>query len=226
METVNDVIKYAKYFSGKNESPPFYYEKIDCSHKLFVPIDNINCIVTNLSIPLKNIITHYFVADSKQNKLLVAMNRDKTIHEKVFATTSPDFSVDSVHCFSCFNISNILKARIIAYAWQSEYGLPVILTLQWGDETTYKFAFGNIEKQSIVALSSQGITNISIFKKGLCTAIDVIKPEAICWYGNIPMSISSYYDTYRIIKMQKRNEILSCTYKQASQPLFEFEGQD
>ena len=155
------------------------------------------------------IIIHYFAHDKEQNRLLINNLADRKLHEKVYAVTSPDFSADSNNCWNCFNIGNILKSRICAYRWQSECEEAVILTLLWGDESTYKMAFGNVEKGSVVAVSSQAIENIEIFRKGFIQAVKLIEPENICWYGKVFDWISDYYDTSKIIRMQTRTQLIN-----------------
>ena len=216
MATLNDVMDYSKFYSGVNESPRFYHEHFEYEElktKLFVPIDDFNlgqklCENTN-----HDIILHHFAHDKKQNRLIVNNFADKELHKKAFAVTSPDFSADSNNCWSCFNEGNILKSRICAYRWQSELDEPVILTLLWGDESTYKWAFGNVEKGSVVAVSSQAVKDEQTFEKGIRTGIDMIQPESICWLGPIFNFMKKYYYLNKIIKMQTRTELLQLYYR-------------
>ena len=71
------------------------------------------------------------------------------------------------------------------YNGQNEFGLLVILTLIWGSKETFDFAFGNVEKGSIVAVSSQAVEGVNVFKKGFVQAVKTIEPQNICWYGNV-----------------------------------------
>lgn len=207
--TMNDVIDNAKYYNGKDESPWFYHEHFETRGKVFIPVDDIDlgerlCLNTK-----EDAILHYFVADGKQNRLLRKALTDKALHKKFYAVCSPDPSVDSANCWECFNNANILKARISAHRWQQEVGERVILTLIWGDESTYKYAFGNIEKGAIVAISHQGVVDEGVFKRGLLCAIDTIQCEAICWYGTIPKYLGVYYDMKKIVRMHSRYQLVS-----------------
>lgn len=208
METLNDVLAYSKYYHGKDEPPRFYREHFEVSHKLFVPVDDLSLGKKLCDSPSEDMILHYFVDDSKQNRLMKNNFADVRLHEKVYATTSPDFSADSNNCFSCFNISNILKSRICAYRWQSEKDERIILTWAWGKEDTYNMAFGNTEKGSIVAVSSQAVVGLDVFEKGIRHGIDVVQPSYICWYGKVFDFMSKYYDADKIIPMQTRTELL------------------
>lgn len=207
--TFNDVIDYARFYRGKDEPPPFYHEIIDPRGKLFVPVDDAKLGFSLTDAPTRDIILHHFVHDSKQNRLVRNPMADAGLHGKVFAVTSPDFSVDSDACWSCLNEGNILKSRICASRWQSERGESVILTLQWGrDEETFRWAFGNVERGSVVAVSTQGVADAAVFESGMRTAIDTIQPDFICWYGRIPGFMSGIYDDWRIVRMQKRASLV------------------
>lgn len=207
--TMNDVMDYAKYYNGKDEPPRFYHEHFDLKDKLFVPVDDVSLGKRLCKDTAKAAILHYFVADGKQNRLLRNGMTDSALHKKFYAVCSPDPSVDSANCWGCFNNANILKARITAYRWQQEAGERVILTLIWGDESTHRYAFDNIDKGAIVAVSHQGVVDEQMFKCGLLCAIDTIQCEAICWYGTIPEYIGRYYDMEKIVKMQPRYQLVS-----------------
>ena len=70
METLNDVIDYSPYFSGKDEPPPFYHETFDLSDKLFIPVDDFSLGEKLCDKPKEKMVLHHFVYDSAQNRLL------------------------------------------------------------------------------------------------------------------------------------------------------------
>ena len=207
MATLNDVMDYSKFFFGKDEPPIFYNEKFELKNKLFVPVDDFK-ICEKLDYNSKDdVILHYFVKDSCQNRLIINNFADKKLHSKVYAVASPDFSADRNNCYSCFNESNILKSRICAYRWQSELGERVLLTWLWAGKDTYKWSFGNVDKGAPGVVSSQGVKDWNIFESGLRAGIDMIAPEFLCWLGEIPSFVSKYYDLKRIIKMDTRTDL-------------------
>ena len=69
-------------------------------------------------------------------------------------------------------------------------------------------AFSNTEKGSIVAVSSQAISNPDAFEKGIRYGIDLVQPDYICWYGKVFDFMSKYYDCSRIVRMQTRTDLL------------------
>ena len=214
MTAKNDVLKYAKYYCGKDEPPAFYNEEFDLSDKIFFPRDDVGLKEKLLGKRRKgtseNCVLHYFVRDKAQCKLTESFASDRALHQRFYAVCSPDFSVDSAHCFSAFNNAAILKNRLCASLWQSEYGERVILTLTWGDESTYDLAFSNIEDGAAVAVSHQGVQNDHIFKKGFLAAVKMIKPRIICWYGKTPDYAKTICGAHKIqiVKMQTRFDLV------------------
>lgn len=209
MATLNDVMDYAKFYMGKDEPPRFCHEYFDLKGKLFAATDDFKLAQRLTDNTREEVVLHYFEHDTKQNRLLANNLADRELHKKAFAAASPDFSADSGGCWSCLNEGNILKSRICAYRWQNECDEPVILTLLWGaDKATYKWAFGNVEKGSVVAVSSQAVRDIAAFEDGIRAGIDIIQPDYICWYGRVFGFMAKYYDMSRIVKMQTRTELL------------------
>lgn len=210
MAALNDVIKYAKYYRG-NEEPPAFRKEIflDLREKIYVPYDDYK-LIESLNVDSKqDVVLHYYVMDRHQNVLMEKPGAHRKEHSKVYASTSPDFSVDSMHCYSCLNITNILKSRIIASIWQNKYEERVILNLIWGGNDTYDMAFSNVEKGSVVSVSTVGVKDYEVFYEGLRTAIDIISPEEICWYGRIIENIEDMYDRSRIIPMHSRRTVVA-----------------
>ena len=214
MTAKNDVLKYAKYFHDKDEPPVFYSEEFDLSGKMFFPRDDVGLKEKLFGKRRKgaseNCVLHYFVRDKAQSRLMESFASDRALHQKFYAVCSPDFSVDSAHCFSAFNNAAILKSRLCASVWQNEFGERVILTLTWGDESIYDLAFSNIEEGAAVAVSHQGVQNEDTFKRGFIAAVEVIKPRIICWYGKIPDYAKAMCSARKIqiVKMQTRFDLV------------------
>lgn len=224
METMNDVLDYSRFYFGKDEPPPFHYEHFELKNKIFIPVDDFS-LAEKLGLDAKkDVIIHHFAKDTKQNRILRNNLCDRELHKKVFAVSSPDFSADGNNCFSCFNEGNILKSRICAYRWQSEEDERVLLTWLWAEENTYKWAFSNVDKGTPGLVSAQSIKNPIIFEKGFRVGIDMIQPDFLCWYGNIPDFVKEVYDLNRIIKIQTRTDLLKLlkeNTKEQSPDLFE-----
>ena len=160
--TGNDVLDFNRFYNGKEEPPIFRKQFIDLKDKIFVPIDDLALMKLSEN-PQNNVVLHHFVKDTRQNKFVFNENPPFDLFQKVYAITSSDLSVDSANSYEIFNLCNILKARINAFRLQNEFGLLVILTLIWGSKETFDFAFGNAEKGSIVAVSSQAVEGVNVF---------------------------------------------------------------
>ena len=213
MMAENEVVKYAKYYCGKDEPPVFYNEYFELENKTFLPRDDVKLGEKLFGLQkdsARNCVLHYFVRDGVQSNLMKSFASDKKVHRRFYAVCSPDFSVDSDHCFSAFNNAAILKNRICASIWQSEFGERVILTLSWGDESTYHYAFSNIEEGATVAVSHQGVQNEDTFKRGFLAATKMIKPHIICWYGKTPDYAKETCAAckIKIVKMQTRYSLV------------------
>ena len=173
MTAKNDVLKYAKHFHGKDEPPFFYNEYFELEGKTFLPRDDVGLKEKLFAKRWKgvreNCVLHYFVRDKAQCKLMESFASDRALHQRFYAVCSPDFSVDSAHCFSAFNNAAILKNRLCASLWQSEYGERVILTLCWGDESTYDLAFSEDRRGSCrCGFSSRRSRRRDIQKRAHC----------------------------------------------------------
>ena len=214
MMAKNDVLKYAKYFNGKNEPPAFYNEEFDLSDKIFFPRDDLGLkeklFGKRRKIVNEDCVLHYFVRDKAQSRLMENFASDRALHQRFYAVCSPDFSVDSAHCFSAFNNAAILKSRICASLWQNEFDERVILTLIWGDESTYDLAFSNIDEGTAVAVSHQGVKDENTFKKGLIAAVETIKPRIICWHAKFPDYAKAICAAHKIkiVKIQTRYSLV------------------
>lgn len=80
---------------------------------------------------------------------------------------------------------NIYKNRWLGCLWQS-YGVPVICSVSWADNSTFDICFSGIEKGSIVAVSTLGCTKVnkSLFLCGYKRMMDTIEPSLVIVYGN------------------------------------------
>ena len=75
-------------------------------------------------------------------------------------------------------------------------------------EDTYDTAFSNIDKGSIVGISTEGVTDWACFKSGFIEMLKRIEPDYICWYDKIPSWVYEYYPENKIIKIPKRFEVV------------------
>ncbi len=85
-------------------------------------------------------------------------------------------------------IWNAYRSRMIGQVMQ-RYGIEVIPTLSWGYEDTFEFCFEGLPKNSIVSISTVGVSNddesLRVRKAGVDESIKRLKPKAIILYGNM-----------------------------------------
>ncbi len=79
---------------------------------------------------------------------------------------------------------NIYKNRWLGCLWQS-YGVPVICSVSWADDSTFDVCFSGIEKGSIVAVSTLGCTQVNKSSLICCykRMMETIKPSLVIVYG-------------------------------------------
>ncbi len=132
---------------------------------------------------------------NKKNKVLLNFQYDKTINRiyndifsyarKVFdflAVTTPDYSAYTN--MEPWVIEENVRHSLWVGAWLQYLGIKVIPTVTWADERTYDICFDYIEKGSIVAISTVGITkNKESFLKGFNEMVKRIRPSLILVRG-------------------------------------------
>lgn len=100
------------------------------------------------------------------------------------AVASPDFSV-FINMNKYEIEHNVFKSRWVGAIWQS-MGINVIPTVSWAYEDTYDICFSGLEKNSIVIISTLGVTeNKDVFLKGFEELKKRIEPELIIVLGKL-----------------------------------------
>lgn len=207
--------KWGMAIKDLGNPPMFYKQSFDTENKQFVPFDELKSRIKNTH--KKDIISHFFIQDNKQVCFISNPAVHKDILNSVYATCSPDFSV-FLNVYPQFNNATILLNRLIASSFQQQDRF-VILTLSWGNADTYNVAFDNIQRGSIVAVSTLGINDQQCFRLGFTEMIKRVSPQKICWYYKIPDWVKNVYLLENIVIMQKRYENIEST-KSDTQYLF------
>lgn len=192
-------------FSENAEIPRFYRQHMDFKDKIFVPYDELES--ASKVVPLEKLIPHFFIEDAKQVNFACNPNCHSELLDKAYAVFSTDFSVFT-NAYPQFNNALLLLNRLVASYWQQKDRF-VIVTLSWAGKETYETAFSNIEKGSVVGISTEGISDWICFKNGLLEMLKVIEPSVICWYDKIPEWVFGYFSKDRIIQIPKRFKIVS-----------------
>lgn len=101
---------------------------------------------------------------------------------------SPDFSLYTDFP-KALQVYNHYRKHWLAAYWQ-ECGINVIPTICWSDQQSFAWCFDGEPVGGAVAVSSVGTQNSrkrkEIFLEGYAKMLEVLKPDKIIFYGNVP----------------------------------------
>ena len=114
--------------------------------------------------------------------------------KKYAGVLSPDFSMYTTFP-EAYQIWQVYRNRWCTCYWQSK-GIKVIPTVSWSDESSYKYTFLGIPKNSVVAIGTVGVLNDPIAKKlflqGFKEMLKQLEPKEILIYGNRLTELNEY----------------------------------
>lgn len=174
----------AKFFSGNKWGIPEIEKEIIEKEQ----INNLEAIPFNYAKTTKELsdkLIHFFIDDYQFERLWNNPDKYLNILNKAKYVLTPDFSLyrdmDIV-----IQMYNTYKNRWIGAYLQSE-GINVIPTISWSTEESYDFCFEGVEKESVVAIATYGISKDEeakkLFYKGYEEMKRRINPKLILCYG-------------------------------------------
>ena len=131
------------------------------------------------------------------------------IHDKVFASFIANVSAylkflseyDGVITPDCtlaigqldyLQMTNTYFNRAVGVYLQ-QHGIPVIPTVRWSDEDSFRYCFNGLPKHSILAVSTHGCIKSNeqkrIFRVGLLKMIELLEPTDVIVHGYMPESV-------------------------------------
>lgn len=144
---------------------------------------------------------HFFLDDYRFNSIW--SNPDGMIERikanNVKTVLSPDFSVYNDYPLA-MQLWNTYRNRVIG-AYMQYKGLKVIPTVEWSTERSYDFCFLGVEKGSTVAVSNIGTVKSKdseprkIWYQGYLKMLEVLEPERVVCYGDMPPSLLNLVET-------------------------------
>lgn len=154
-----------------------------------------NLLAFNYALSCKNksdYFVHFYIDDYQFERVWKKSKKYAIILSKFQGIIAPDFSTYT-NMPKALQIYQIYKSRLLCSFWQS-LGLDVIPNISWSDYDSLEWTLEGIPKNSVVALSTNGVLNkktkdsfIQCYKK----AIDIIKPTKIIIVGEVPTEIQS-----------------------------------
>lgn len=131
------------------------------------------------------------------------------IHDKVFASFISNVSAylkflseyDGVITPDCtlaigqldyLQMTNTYFNRAVGVYLQ-QHGIPVIPTVRWSDEDSFRYCFNGLPKHSILAVSTHGCIKSNeqkrMFRVGLLKMIELLEPTDVIVHGYMPESV-------------------------------------
>lgn len=158
----------------------------------------------NTSVP-KELISFEKIKSSKNKRGYIHFYNHDKIFEEFIATVPKYLSIlseyDGVITPDCslaigqldyLQMTNTYFNRAVGVYLQ-QHNIPVIPTVRWSDEDSFRYCFNGLPLRSILAISTHGciksIDQKRIFKIGLIKMIELLKPTDVIVYGYMPSSI-------------------------------------
>lgn len=202
-----NAIWWEKIASFKNSIPKIYSQKIDVVGKKFVLINEI------CTVPKEkrcDYILLFYTDDSDFEKYYYHLHSDQRLLrtlQSFYAVIGIDFptfpGIDEA-----YNIEAIKRIRRFCIYLQLNDCL-CIYNAVWTGKDTYSFSFDNIEKGSIVAISTYRLTDscLNLFESGYSEMKKRITPSKILCYGKIPSCMNEDLKNGLIFRIPTRFNI-------------------
>ena len=173
----------------------FDFPEMDPVH---VDVENTEVIGFNYALKCKNPedkICHFYLDDYQFERVWNYPNRYTPLLNRFKAVLSPDFSlyIDFPKAVQIFN--HYRKMWCSAY-WQ-EYGINVIPTICWSDESSFEWYLDGVPKHSLISISTVGgFGNHENIKDkwlaGYERVIEILEPSEILLFGKMYPEIRPY----------------------------------
>ena len=165
----------------------------------------------------ENYICHFYYDDFKFISAWREPNKYIKKLRKFKAVIAPDFSVytdfpRALQILACY------RRQWCAAYWQS-LGIDVIPDVIWGDKKSYDYCFLGLPKNSVVAVSTVGVSNNlewngregDVFRDGYLEMMNRLEPTKVIFYGVMPsglpgdiIRVPSFYEQRRKMLNEKR----------------------
>ncbi len=131
---------------------------------------------------------HFYQHDKIFAKFIANVKNYLPLLSQFDGVITPDCSI-AIGQLEYLQITNTYFNRAVG-AFLQKNGIPVIPTVRWGDESTFKFCFNGLPKNSILAIATHGCIKDkeqkNNFKKGLAKMLEILKPTDVIVYGYMP----------------------------------------
>jgi len=195
-------VQWERRASFKNGIPWIRKQRIDFFGKKFVLINEISKIPLN---ERKNYILLFYTRDSDFNAFYKNLTQERLeILQGFYAIFGLDFSThpDGDHDE---NVVAIKKNRRFCTFCQ-HYDILCIYNVVWSSKTDYKLAFSQVEKGSVIAISTYRISNPDdeLFRDEYKVMKRKIKPGLILCYGKLQACMEQDEKSGLVIRIPTR----------------------
>lgn len=160
-----------------------------------------------------DVCVHFFLDDYQFQRLWNRPDDYINILQKFGCVMSPDFSLYTDFP-KAIQIYNHYRKHWLAAYWQM-YGVKVIPTICWSDESSFEWCFDGEPVGGTVAVSSVGTQNNKtakeLFIKGYNEMMKRLEPETVIFYGTIPkecygniIKVKAFQEKFKEAKLDGR----------------------
>lgn len=128
---------------------------------------------------------HFFLDDYRFETVWSQPLRSLARISRAGMALSPDFSLWTEMPLS-MQLWQVYRSRWCAM-WMHEHGIAVIPTISWSTPDSWNFCFDGVQHDSVVAISTVGVTqdSIDLFRAGLSMLWIKLRPTQILVYGRM-----------------------------------------
>ncbi len=134
---------------------------------------------------------HFYIHDKIFEKFIANIKTYIPLLSQYDGVITPDCSL-AIGQLDYLQMTNTYFKRACGIYMQ-QHGIPVIPTVRWSDEDSFRFCFNGLPKNSILAVSTHGCIKSNkqklMFRKGLIEMIKVLTPLDVIVYGYMPKVI-------------------------------------
>jgi hypothetical protein len=148
------------------------------------------------AVPVPGGALHFYRDDHRFERV---WNRPWTylpVVQRAGCVLTPDFSLYR-DWPAAIQIYNVYRARWCGAFWAGQ-GVTVIPAVSWTLPDSYDFAFAGLPRDSVLAISAQGVRhreNRAHFVRGYTALIERIAPRRVLVYGTLPPVVANLVPT-------------------------------
>lgn len=134
---------------------------------------------------------HFYVHDKLFQDFIADVESYLPLLSQYDGVITPDCSL-AIGQLDYLQMTNTYFNRSVGVFLQQN-GIPVIPTVRWSDESSFRYCFNGLPEHSILAVSTHGCIKSreqkAMFRKGLVKMIELLSPTDVIVYGYMPEDV-------------------------------------